>query len=103
MRTNLGLGLALGLLAWAAEDRAEEAYPIVHNFQFIPSYEYVNTMAMSEKNKEYYAVFITVFQNKGTTRLPINDEYDIVTSKGEKHKPGFHPMVAKDVEARRNF
>src|SRR5262245_49766762 len=99
MQSKLGLGLVLGLFIGAIAGRTEEAYPIVYNFQFVPAYEYVNTMAMSEKNKDYYAVFITVFQNKGTSRLPLNDEYEIVTSKGEKHKAGFHPMVAKDVEA----
>ncbi len=81
----------------------EEAYPLVYNFQLIPNYEYENDMAMTENNKDYYTVFIVVFQNKGDQRLQLNDEYEIITSKGEKHKAGFHPLVKKEIETRRKF
>lgn len=103
MRTTTCLGVMLLFLGLGLASRAQEAYPISYNLQFIPNYEYVNTMAMSEKNKDYYSIFIVVIQNKGNQRLPVNDEYEIITSKGEKHKSDFHPMVKRDVEARRKF
>ena len=96
--------LFAGLFLSLPTARAQtDPYPIAHNLLLIPNYEYVDPMAMSSNNKEYYTVFVMVFQNKGNVRLPLNDEYEIVTSKGEKHKAGFHPMVKKEIQARRKF
>src|ERR1051326_458970 len=103
MRTTTFLGVMLSFLGFVTASPGQDAYPIAYNFQFIPNYEYVNTMSMSSQNKEYYSIFIVVFQNKGNQRLPLNDEYNIVTSKGEKHKAGYHPMVKKEFQARRKF
>lgn len=96
----------LPLVAWVlcvTRGLAQDAYALAYNVLFIPRYEYLNTMAMSEKNKDYYSAFIIAYHNKGNAKLPINDEYEILTSKGEKHKPGFHPLVEKDIENRRKF
>ena len=103
MRTTLLLSSFLCLLVCGGASRAQDTYPLACNQPCIPAYEYVNTMSMSSNNKEYYTVFIVVFQNKGNLRLPINDQYEIVTAKGETHKPGVHPLIKRDVEARRKF
>src|SRR5438093_6003345 len=103
MRKYICLSLVSCILGAACALHGQDAYPIVHNLQFVPNYEYINSMAMTGNNKDYYDIFIVVFQNKGPVRLPVNDDCEIVTSKGEKHKAGFHPMVAKHVESKRKF
>jgi hypothetical protein len=80
-----------------------DAYPLAYNVMYVPRYEYINTMSMNQEAREYYAVFIISWKNTGNTRLPVNDKYSIATSKGEKADAGFHPMVKKHIEAKRNF
>lgn len=103
MQKHFCLGLVVSLVAASACAQGQSPYPIAYDLQFIPSYEYVNSMTLNTDAREYYAVFILVFQNKGNVKLPINDRYEIITSKGEKHKGGFHPMVKKHIQSKKSF
>lgn len=93
----------LSILGFVTATHGQDAYPIAYNIQFVPNHEYINTMSMSSQNKEYYSFFIVAFQNKFDQKLPINDAYEIITSKGEKHKAGLHPFVKSEIEAKRKF
>lgn len=103
MGTTSSLGLLATVFGLTVAAHAQDTYPIAYNFQFIPRYEFVNAMTMSMDNKEYYTVFVIAFKNNGKVELPINDKYEIVTSKKENHTPGTHPFVSKDIQSRRKF
>jgi hypothetical protein len=109
MKTKFRLASLIGLtsLACFAGDSAfaqgADAYQLGYNVMYIPRYEYINTMSMNQDAREYYAVFIISWKNNGNTRLPVNDRYEIATSKGEKADAGFHPMVKKHIESKKNF
>jgi hypothetical protein len=102
MRTHILVSLA-AVAGFAPLASAQDAYPIAYNLQFTQRYEYLNTMSLNQEQREYYTVFVVAFQNKGTARMPLKDDYEIVTAKGEKHKPKFAPFVKKNVQDKRGF
>jgi len=103
MRKELCLGLLGLLVTSAASAQAPNNYALAYNLQFVPTYEYVNAMSLNQDAREYYTVFILVYQNKGNVKLPVNDEYEVVTGKGEKHSAGMRPFVKKHVQDKRKF
>lgn len=103
MRTQFWIVSLALLLAGPLASFSQDNYVISYNFQFIPVHEYINSMTLSTENREYYSVFIIAFQNKGNVRLQVNDKYEILTDKKERHTPRFAPFVKKDLEARLKF